>query len=37
MDVAHVALTEIATGIPFVRTSYTAERDRDCSTICWSF
>ena len=29
----HPAVTETVTGTPLVRTSYTAERLRDCSTI----
>src|SRR5262245_15498911 len=31
------AFTETWTGMPLVRTSYTAERARDCSTISRSF
>src|SRR5678809_1751754 len=33
IETIHAAFTVTATGTPLVRTSYTAERLRDCSTI----
>src|SRR6185503_5661508 len=36
-DAPQRVLTVISTGTPLVSTSYTAERARDCSTICRSF